>query len=76
MDDMQDELKNLLFGEETRSHQNSSEYETEDEVSLYDFDKYDEYDEQEIASRRSEDDLDIPIAVCELSSFLESKFLI
>ena len=73
---MQDELKNLLFGEETRSYQNSSEYETEDEVSLYDFDKYDEYDEQEIASRRSEDDLDIPIAVCELSSFLESKFLI
>jgi len=62
VDDMQDELKNLLFGEETRSHQNSSEYETEDEVSLYDFDKYDEYDDQEIASRRSEDDLDIPIA--------------
>ena len=87
---MQDELKNLLFGEEERSYRNSTrnvrfqidftllglfykipytsqEDTEEDEASLYDFVKYDEDeydDDQEFASRRSEDDPDIPIAVC------------
>jgi len=67
VDDMQDELKNLLFGEEERSYRNSTRNEDTEEVeaSLYDFVKYDEDeydDDQEFASRRSEDDPDIPIA--------------